>query len=218
MQGNFSESLRNGKVASFLSRENWVKPLSDFAKAADIPVFLFTSQGTNILRCLGDRPFINYIQENAPWFPGSKGFQFEQELIAQVVVSGKPASKSIAVSLYLYGYPIILEKQVIGVIMMGWIPHRFCDPYTCDRIAEYLGLAKDQLWQVMRRETPVSLQRSQLFENLLATLMDHTLANIVQEQRYEVEKKTASAVNRKNNCYYQVAILGRYRKCYSRRV
>src|ERR1700722_12054472 len=84
--------------------------------------------------------------------------------------------------------PLLLGKHRLGVILAGQVFDRYPDPLPLRRVARDFGISSQQLWDLARRQRPVSSATIQASADLLRVLGQAFL-----EQRYGAFLKASLA-------------------------
>jgi len=95
-----------------------------------------------------------------------------------VVTHERPGLAAVGVSLQL-------NERVVGAVVAGYAPVPFCDPDAVAEFAHHIGIPSEDLWTVMRSQTPIRARR--LVENgeSLQVLADALLRESDRRRRSE---------------------------------
>lgn len=153
--------------------DDWRTPLQQFADATGLVASAFDAAGVRRIGPLTGNRLGALLAGSTLWNDDGPGTLCEQALVAATCASRAPASAQLG-GLRVQTQPLMLRGAVYGVVVFGWRFADFSSPLACEHIARDIGLPGHLLWNAVRLDAPVSLQRMDTYAALLGTLA-HTL-------------------------------------------
>ena len=153
--------------------DDWRTPLQQFTDATGLVVSAYDSAGVRRIGPLTGNRLGTLLAESTLWDDDGPGTRCEQAQVAATCASGHAEATQFG-GLRVQTQPLMLRGAVYGVLVFGWRFADFSSPLACEHIARSIGLAGHLLWNEVRLDAPVSIQRMETYAALLGTLA-HTL-------------------------------------------
>ena len=184
-----SSSLR----ADLLDLDAWAEILTTYGRTMKIAVALTDVDGHVLGKCHNAQPLWTLVHNAARNWTGcpfciSTGLPCTA--VAQALRTSRVAMAHDRAGLTHLAVPLLLGKQHLGAIIAGQVFTRYPDPLQLQRVAKGSGISAQQLWNVARKQCPVSISSLQASADLLLVLGQAFL-----RQRYSaiLEGKLAQA-------------------------
>lgn len=157
----------------------WSQALELFSKSTSLMTSLYLPNGKRVCGPFSFTPFGQMLISSGKFRDGEIGHYTEQREVLKIRSLGKRGTFDFTKALRIDGVPIMLNGDIIGIVMIGWIFDHFPDPIECDRIAKELQLPSNQMWQLARLIPPLSHEKLSVYEemlNLVTTTLTQQLA------------------------------------------
>jgi PAS domain S-box-containing protein len=151
-----SPSLR----ADLLDLGAWAEILTTYGRTMRVAVALTDPQGRLVGECHNPQPVWKLVNDAAP--VGGEGCPFciTTHVPCTAVVAALQGGEVVVVrdqaGLTHVAVPLLLGKQRLGAIIAGQVFDRYPEPLSIRRVAKESGVSAQQLWEVARRQVPIS--------------------------------------------------------------
>ncbi|MDQ2822770.1 MAG: HAMP domain-containing histidine kinase [Pseudomonadota bacterium] len=165
--------------------DDWSTPLQQFSAATGLVACAYDAEGTRRIGPLTGTRLGVLLAGSSLWNDDGAGTRFEREQVAATCASGQPVVAQFAEGLRVQTQPLLLRGVVYGVVVFGWRFADFSSPLACERIARQIGVPGHVLWNEVRLDAPVSVQRMGTYAALLGTL-----SQTLDRQRETIDELT----------------------------
>jgi PAS domain S-box-containing protein len=159
--------------AELLDLDAWAEILTAYGRTMKVAVALTDGDGHVLGKCHNPQPVWSLVHNAAHDWPGCP-FCIPNAVpcnaVAEAVRAGGVVRVRDQAGLTHVAVPLLLGKQQIGAIIAGQVFDRFPDPLPLRRVAKKFGVSAQQLWDVARRQRPVSSSSLQASADLLLAL------------------------------------------------
>ena len=151
-----SPSLR----AQLLDLEAWGEILATYGRTMGVAVALTDAQGRLLGETHNAQPVWKLMHDTAPNWAGVCPFCVTLGLpctaVAEALDTGGVVMTRDQAGLTHVAVPLLLGKQPLGAIIAGQVFDRYPEPLPLRRVAKEFDVAPQQLWDVARKQRPVS--------------------------------------------------------------
>ena len=170
-------------TASLMDLEAWAEILATYGRTMRVAVALTDPQGHLLGECHNKQPLWSLVRETkSPWGAGCPFCISTYPPCASVkeaLQSGKTVMARDMAGLTHVAVPLVLGGQQLGAIIAGQVFDRYPEPLLVRHVAKAFGVSAQQLWDVARKQRPVSSSVLQASGDLLCAL-----GHAFLEQRY----------------------------------
>ena len=160
--------------ADLLDTDAWSDILATYGRSMRAAVALTDAQGHMLGECHNAQPVWKVIHANAPVWGAGCPFCITTSLPCSAVAEALQTGEAVIVrdqaGLSHVAVPLSLGTQRLGAIVAGQVFDRYPDSLTLLRVAKDFGLPAQQLWDVARKQVPVSKAILQASGDLLRVL------------------------------------------------
>jgi PAS domain S-box-containing protein len=162
--------------ADLLDLNAWGEILSTYGRTMGVAVALTDSEGNVLGTCHNAQPVWRLVRDATPGWTAGAGCPFciTKDLpcaaVAEALQTGGAIRVRDQVGLTHVAVPLFLGKQHLGAIIAGQVFDRYPDPLPLRRVARDYGVSAQQLWDVARRQRPISSAILQASGDLLCAL------------------------------------------------
>jgi len=183
--------------ADLLDFDAWSQILTTYCRTMRVAVALTDAQGHILGRCHNTQPVWKLVHDAAHGWGAGCPFCITTRLpctaVAEALQAGGAVMAHDQAGLTHVAVPLLLGKQPLGAIVAGQVFDRYPEPLPLQRVAREFGVSAQQLWDVARKQRPVSSAVLKASGDLLCALGKAFL-----QQRYGaiLEAKLAEANGR----------------------
>lgn len=160
----------------------WEQALEKYAKATHVTVKLFDTDLRVVFGPIHATPLFELFDQGG-YDPGLFG-ECARQCLAQT--TKRPAvTVSKVHGLAVVGTSLVLDGQVVGAAVSGYVLVDFSQLSEIQRVAKDARLDFEKVWQVAREQSPVSQQRLNVNGELLQVLGDALLRENSRTRLYE---------------------------------
>jgi PAS domain S-box-containing protein len=156
-----------------LDLDAWSEILTTYGKTMRVAVALTDSDGHVLGKCHNTQPVWSLVHEAAHVWTGCP-FCISTDVPCTAVAEALRANGVIRVrdqaGLTHVAVPLLLGKQHLGAIIAGQVFDRYPDPLPLRRVAREFAISAQDLWDVARKQCPVSSAIQQASADLLCAL------------------------------------------------
>jgi PAS domain S-box-containing protein len=166
--------LSPGLRSDLLDLDAWGKILPTYSRIMRLAVALADDRGNLLGECHNAQPVWRLVHAAAAdWATGcpfciTKGPPCAA--IEEAMRTGQVVMAHDQAGLAHVAVPLLLGKQHLGAIIAGQVFDRYPEPLSLRRVARDFGIAGQQLWEVARKQRPVSSSFLQASGELLCAL------------------------------------------------
>jgi PAS domain S-box-containing protein len=184
----YGSALRDGTIelspqlrADLLDSDAWSDILATYARTMNVAVALTDEQGHMLGECHNPQPVWKLIHDNAPVRIAECPFCIGQpcSAVAEALQTGEAVMVHDQVGLTHVAVPLSLGTQHLGAIVAGQVFDRYPESIALQRVAKEFDLPAQRLWDVARKQAPVSRIILQTSGRLL-----RVLGHAFLQQRY----------------------------------
>src|ERR1700680_5071870 len=154
--GELSPALR----ADLLDFSAWGEILTTYGRTMNVAVALTNSQGQILGKCHNAQPVWRLVRDASPGWGAGCPFCITTRLsctaVAEALQTGETVMVRDQAGLTHVAVPLSLGKQHLGAIIAGQVFDRYPEPLPLRRVAKEYGVSAQQLWDVARKQRPVS--------------------------------------------------------------
>lgn len=184
-------SLIKSKQEIILSNiPQWEKTLSLFEKATGLIASLYITPTTRVAGPFATHPLGTFLVKSGVFELNQVAHRSEIEEMIPLQVQKSVRIKKFADALSIICIPLIIDKELVGVIYAGWVFDHFADPIECDRLGRLFGLSGFDFLQIARIQAPVSPEKLRIYEEMLCMMVTGQIEQLIANQ----ELKQASRV------------------------
>jgi PAS domain S-box-containing protein len=169
-----SKELSPELRADLLDFDAWGEILKTYGRTMRVAVALTDAQGHILGKCHNAQPVWTLIHDAAPGRGAGCPFCITTRLpctaVAQAWQTGGVVMVRDEAGLTHVAVPLSLGKQHLGAIIAGQVCDRYPEPLPLRRVAKEFGVSAQQLWDVARKQRPVSGAILQASGDLLCAL------------------------------------------------
>jgi PAS domain S-box-containing protein len=161
-------------LADLLDFDAWGEILTTYGRTMRVAVALTDVQGHLLGKCHNAQPVWKLVHDAAP--SGSAGCPFcitthlPCTAVAKALEAGGVVMVRDQAGLIHVAVPLSLGKLHLGAIIAGQVFDRYPEPLPLRRVANEVGVSEQQLWDVARKQRPVSRATLQTSGDLLCAL------------------------------------------------
>ena len=149
--------------------DSWRQPLDQFAQATGLTLSAYDVDGTRRVGPLATSGTAQLLAAGSLWHDDGEGTALERSLM-RTLAQGEPA-EAVFYGMRVCALALTHFGNVYGVLVYGWAFGDFSSPMECEQIAAKCAVSGQALWNVVRREMPVSSARLATYTALLQTLV-----------------------------------------------
>ena len=146
--------------ADLLDLDAWGEILATYGRTMRVAVALTDAQGRVLGKCHNAQPVWTLVHDSAPEWPAGCPFCITTgppcTAVAEALQTGGVAMVRDQAGLTHVAVPLLLGKQYLGAIIAGQVFDRYPEPLPLRRVAKEFGVSAQQLWDVARKQRPVS--------------------------------------------------------------
>jgi PAS domain S-box-containing protein len=167
--------------ADLLNAEAWSEILVNYGQTMKVAVALTDDQGHMLGKCHSPQPVWKLIHDHTPATIAGCPFCVGRpcSAVAEALQTGDAVMAHDQVGLTHVAVPLSLGTQHLGAIVAGQVFDRYPDSIALQRVAKDFGLPVQRLWDVARKQAPVSRSLLQTSGQLL-----RALGHAFLQQRY----------------------------------
>ena len=169
--------------ADLLDLHAWNEILASYARTMGVAVVLTDSEGHALGKCHNPQPVWKLVDDGGRAWAGGCPFCITTgppcAAIAEALQTGRAVMVRDQVGLAHVAVPLVLGRQNLGAILAGQVFDQYPDSLQLRRGTQGLGLSAQQLWDVARKQRPVSRAILQASGDLL-----RALGHAFLQQRY----------------------------------
>ncbi len=158
--GAHNVELTASEWAELLDPKSWAHILTLYARSMGIAVALVDPQGQLLGACHNPQPIWSLARAAKPeWGPGCPFCLELGEGCTAAAEALKTDSLALAHDRAGFAHtasPLSLSGRHLGILMAGQVFDRFAEPLPLHRMARDFGLSSQQVWQLARRQAPIS--------------------------------------------------------------
>src|SRR5271156_3161125 len=158
--------------ADLLNTEAWSEILVTYGQTMRVAVALTDDQGHMLGECHNPQPVWKLIKDHAPATIAGCPFCVGRpcSAIAEALQTGDAVMVHDRVGLTHVAVPLSLGRQHLGAIVAGQVFDRYPESIPLQRVAKDFALPVQRLWDVARKQAPVSGTLLQASGQLLRVL------------------------------------------------
>lgn len=181
--GDLEMTKPEARIARLLSAGFWDGPLARFAKATGLVVTLYDRDlrqrsGPHTLS-----PISECFAKTGFWSDDGPGAKLERETVSKCLKTGELTSSTVLGALGLCSMPAVASGETLGAFVVGWVPDQFIDPVVSNRIANTVDLHEMEVWQVIRSQPPMTLEKMLLYMQMLQNFADVLLRELENKEQ-----------------------------------
>jgi PAS domain S-box-containing protein len=146
--------------ADLLDFDAWGEILTTYGRTMRVAVALTDPEGRLLGKCHNTQPVWMLVQEAVPSGGDGCPFCLTTQLRCAAVEDALQTGGSVIVhdqaGLTHVAVPLLLGKQPLGAIIAGQVFDRYPEHLPLQRVAKEFGVPPQQLWDVARKQRPVS--------------------------------------------------------------
>jgi PAS domain S-box-containing protein len=161
--------------AALLDLGAWTDILSSYSRTMGIAVALTDAEGQIRGPCHNAQPVWSLVHEAVvDWAAGDCPFCITSAVpctaIADALRTGRTTLTRDLAGLAHVAVPLTLDGRPLGAIVAGQVFDRYPDPLSLRRVAKDLGVPAQPLWDIARKQRPVSAAMLRASGDLLQSL------------------------------------------------
>ena len=160
--------------ADLLDFDAWGEILTTYGRTMRVAVALTDAQGHVLGKCHNAQPVWRLVHDAAHGWGAGCPFCITTRLpctaVAEALQTGGAVMVRDQAGLTHVAVPLLLGKQHLGAIIAGQVFDRYPEPLLLRRVAKEFGVSAQQLWDVARKQRPVSSAILQASGDLLCAL------------------------------------------------
>jgi PAS domain S-box-containing protein len=160
--------------ADLLDAAAWSEMLATYGRTIKAAVALTDAQGCILGECHNAQPVWKLFHANAPGGDAGCPFCITTSItcpgVAEALQTGEAVMMRDQAGLSHVAVPLSLGTQRLGAIVAGQVFDRYPDSLTLLRVAKDFGIPAQQLWDVAKKQAPVSRAILQASGDLLRVL------------------------------------------------
>src|SRR6266849_1671086 len=161
-------------LADLLDFDAWGQILTTYGRTMRVAVALTDVQGHVLGKCHNAQPVWKLVHDATPSWGAGCPFCITTHLlctaVADALQAGGPVMVRDQAGLIHVAVPLSLGKVHLGAIIAGQVFDRYPEPLPLRRLAKEFGVSAQQLWDVARKQRPVSSAILQTSGDLLCAL------------------------------------------------
>ena len=182
MRHSLAIQMKKPPTQVLFSSDLWEPALEKYAQATHVTVKLFDTDLRIVFGPIHPTPLFELF-DGGGYDPGLFA-DCARQCLAQT--TERPAvTVSKAHGLAVVGTSLVLDGQVVGAAVVGYVLVDFSQLSEIQRVAKDARLDFAKVWQVAREQTPVSQQRLNVNGELLQVLGDALLRENARTRQYE---------------------------------
>jgi PAS domain S-box-containing protein len=190
-EGEVAE-LSPGLRTQLLDLAAWGEILTTYGRTMGVAVALTDAQGCLLGEVLNVQPVWKLIRDGVPGWgvrcPFCVTTRLSCDAVKQALLAGGAVMARDQAGLTHVAVPLFLGKQPLGAIIAGQVFDRYPEPLPLRRIAKEFAISAQNLWDLARKQRPVSSASLRSSGDLLGALGDAFL-----QQRYAAILETRLA-------------------------
>jgi signal transduction histidine kinase len=152
----------------------WQEGLEQYARAMHLAVALVDADGRLLSPCLNAQPLWALLRSQKPAGAGECPFAVAPlkpcTCVADALQKGTVVRVRDRAGLVHFAVPLALGEEKLGALVAGQVFDHYPEQLVLEHVAKTLGVSQAQIWQIARRQPPVSSSQLRVYEDLLATL------------------------------------------------
>src|SRR6202140_5168363 len=160
--------------ADLLDLDAWGEILATYGRTMRVAVALTDAQGRVLGKCHNAQPVWTLVHDSAPEWRAGCPFCITTgppcTAVAEALQTGGVVIARDHAGLTHVAVPLLLGTQYLGAIIAGQVFDRYPEPLPLRRVAKEYGVSLQQLWDVARKQRPVSRAILQASGDLLCAL------------------------------------------------
>jgi PAS domain S-box-containing protein len=160
--------------SELLDFNSWGQILATYSRTMRVAVALTDDQGNLLGACHNAQPVWRLVRAAARGWGTGCPFCITTRPPCTAVVEALQTGGAVMVrdqaGLTHVAVPLLLGKQHLGAIIAGQVFDRYPDPLSLRRVARDFGVSGQQLWEVARKQRPLSTSILQASGDLLCAL------------------------------------------------
>jgi signal transduction histidine kinase/ActR/RegA family two-component response regulator len=157
----------------------WHEGLVRYARAANFAVTLADVKGRPLGECINPQPTWARLRGRMPSESDACPFALMPlapcTCVADALAGGSFRLLRDPIGLVHFAVPLILGNHALGALVAGQVFDQYPDQLAVEHVADQLGLAPQDVWQLARQEHPVKSATVRVYADLLAMFADHIL-------------------------------------------
>jgi PAS domain S-box-containing protein len=146
--------------ADLLDLDAWGEILTTYGRTMRVAVALTDSEGHVLGKCHNAQPAWRLLHDAVHGWGAGCPFCITTSLpctaVAEALQTGGAVMVRDQAGLTHVAVPLLLGKQHLGAIIAGQVFDRYPEPLPLRRVAKEYGVSAQQLWDVARKQRPVS--------------------------------------------------------------
>jgi PAS domain S-box-containing protein len=146
--------------AALLDLEAWTDILTSYSRTMGVAVALTDVEGQILGQCHNAQPVWTLVHEAVADWGGACPFCVTSAgpctAVADALRTGSTVLTRDLAGLAHVAVPLLLDGQPLGAIVAGQVFDRYPDPLSLRRVAKDLGVPAEPLWDMARKQRPVS--------------------------------------------------------------
>jgi PAS domain S-box-containing protein len=160
--------------ADLLDLDAWGEILTTYGRTMRVAVALTDSEGHVLGKCHNAQPAWRLLHDAVHGWGAGCPFCITTSLpctaVAEALQTGGAVMVRDQAGLTHVAVPLLLGKQHLGAIIAGQVFDRYPEPLPLRRVAKEYGVSAQQLWDVARKQRPVSSAVLRASGDLLCSL------------------------------------------------
>jgi PAS domain S-box-containing protein len=160
--------------ADLLDLDAWGEILTTYGRTMRVAVALTDAQGHVLGQCHNAQPVWTLVHDAAPGWPSGCPFCITTgppcTAVAEALQGGGAVMARDQAGLAHMAVPLLLGKEPLGAIIAGQVFDRYPELLPLQRVARKFGISAQELWNVARKQRPVSGAVLQASGDLLCAL------------------------------------------------
>ena len=160
--------------ADLLEFDAWGEILTTYGRTMGVAVALTDAQGRVMGKCHNAQPVWKLIHDAAHWLGSRMSILHKHRspctAVAEALQSGVAVMAHDQAGLTHVTVPLLLGKQPLGAIIAGQVFDRYPELLPLQRVAREFGVSAQELWDLARKQRPVSGAILQASGDLLCAL------------------------------------------------
>ncbi|HEX3875421.1 MAG TPA: sensor histidine kinase [Bryobacteraceae bacterium] len=174
--------MRTAASSPLFGSDHWSRALESYAKATQLTIKMFDVDAAQILGPVHATPLFQLFEEKG-YDPGIF-MECAQRCLSQTTDVRPAVMVSEFCGLAVIGTSLVLDDQIVGAAVGGYVLVDFCQASEAQRLAQNSGIKFERLWRVTREQKPVPKQRLLLDGELLQVLGDAILKENSRTRQY----------------------------------
>ena len=169
--------------ADLLNLDAWNEILTTYGRTMRVAVALTDCQGNVLGECHNAQPVWRLVHDAEPGWGSGCPFCITKGLpctaVAEALRTGRAVMVRDQAGLAHVAVPLLLGRQHLGAIIAGQVFDRYPEPLLLRHVAREFGVSPQRVWDVARKQHPVSSAVLQASGDLL-----RALGHAFLQQRY----------------------------------